>query len=249
MSTNNWQQILRSVEYPQVTVTLDFETYVDKEYNIKELSTVEYITDSRFDLLGLGIFESSQQFDNPKNCVFWPASKVSDRIKRLQEEYGNNLEKCTVVGQHLPFDAFILKHHFGILPKYTVDVLDLARHEDARRHNRLEDLCKYYKISVQKGDTKQFFGLHYNQMYPGKKTVLATYCRTDVIAETELFRLLLPKLTNPACEILLAHHTLLMFLRPLLNFDFELAKQLKQDMQKELEFALDKVSWVLEYAN
>ncbi len=237
----NYQEILQSVNFPTTAVTLDFETYFDDEYSMKKMSTVEFVTDSRFKFTGVGIFESKLPFDDPHNCVFWSADKVANRMKTLQNEYGKNLEGCTVVGQNLMFDCLMLSCHFGIIPKYTVDILNLARHEDSKRRNDLKHLCIYYETSVQKGDTQQFKGLTYRHMSPSTKKKLADYCRDDVIAETELFRLLLPKFSNPELELRVAHHTLLMYLRPLLEIDFQLAKELILAMQIELTTILNNI--------
>ena len=36
-------------------VTLDFETYYDKEYSLSKLTTEEYIRDDRFEIIGLAV--------------------------------------------------------------------------------------------------------------------------------------------------------------------------------------------------
>jgi len=223
--SKNWQQILKSVGYPTTAVTLDFETYFDKDYTLsgpKGLSNVEYVCDPRFAFTGLGIFTARQSFADEENCVFWEPIYINDAIKLLQDLFGKNLERCTLVGQNLMFDALILTEKFGIIPKYTIDTLNLARHEDSRRPNKLEKLCEYYDVGIKKGDTNQFKGLHWEDASPTQQKSWADYCRGDIIAETRLFRLLLPRLSNPSLEISLQQHTLELYLRPRLAFDFDL---------------------------
>jgi DNA polymerase bacteriophage-type len=232
------KEILKSAGFPEEVIVLDFETFYDSDYNLKKMSTVEYVTDPRFGITGLGLYD---YINTLPYCRFIPPERTTLQIETLQDIYGKNLENCTIVGQNLMFDCLILGWYFGIIPKYTVDILNLARHEDSQRHNNLAELCKIYKTSVQKGDTSQFKGLTYKQMSPGLQKRLQEYNKTDVLAEYELFETLLPKLSNPGVELRVADHTLKLFLNPRLNFDFELADNLIKEMQQELENTLGKV--------
>ena len=36
-------------------ITLDFETYYDKEYSLSKLTTEEYIRDERFEVIGVSV--------------------------------------------------------------------------------------------------------------------------------------------------------------------------------------------------
>ena len=36
-------------------ITLDFETYYDKDYSLSKLTTEEYVRDHRFEVIGVGI--------------------------------------------------------------------------------------------------------------------------------------------------------------------------------------------------
>lgn len=243
----NWQQILAKHHYPTTAVTLDFETSFSKDYSLSDLSNIEYICDERFEFSGLGIFTSRAPFDDPENCQFHAPERINFVIDSLCDDYGKNLEGCTLVGQNLMFDAMILHEKFGITPKYTVDTLNLARHEDSRRSNSLENLCKYYDIGVQKGDNTWAKGLHWNEMSPTQKNRHAGYCRGDIIATTKLFRLLLPLLTNPKVELPLQQHTLEMFLVPQFEFDFDLAEEIMAEMSDELDLVLNKVKWIESY--
>lgn len=240
---SNWQEILKSVDYPTTAVVLDFESYWDSECNLKKLSILEYLAHPKFELFGVGIDELKQPFQEP-HPAFW--TLYEERITRLQKEYGNDLEHCAVVGQNLMFDCMILKFFFGVVPKYTVDILNLARYEDARRHNRLEDLCKIYKTSVQKGNNEQFKNKTFSEI---DLVALAEYNRSDMIAETELLYLLLPKLENYAkVELPLQTHTLRMYLNTCFNFDFALANELISAMKNELKKSLLNVAWVTTYS-
>lgn len=248
MTDKNWQQILRSCGYPTTTVTLDFETFWSKDYTLNDMSMVEYVMDDRFDFTGMGVFACHQPFADPINCLFIPPERIEDQIRTLQRNYGDNWEGCTYVNQNIMFDGLILKEKFGIIPRFTVDTLNLARHEDSRRKNSLSKLCEYYDIGTEKGDTSISKGLHWKEMSPTTRKKWREYTDTDIIATTKLFRVLLPMLSNPKTELRLQQHTLEMYLTPRFEFDFELAGQLMDGMHEELDKALMDVKFITKYA-
>jgi len=232
----NWQTTLRKVKYPITVVVIDFETFFDDEYSLSKMSTVEFVTDSRFHFNSIATFEMSQPFSDSANVPFWGGEKaVRQKIEWLQKRYGDNFEQCTIVGQNLFFDSLILAIHFNIIPKYSVDVLHLARFIDSRRKNNLKYLCQYYDVGYIKGDTKQFKGLKYESMTDEQIREFAKYNRTDVSAETELFRLLLPQLSNPEIEIPLQQHTINLYLKPSFKLNYKLADEIKLQMKQELD--------------
>ncbi|KKL26424.1 hypothetical protein LCGC14_2395470, partial [marine sediment metagenome] len=47
-------ECLERIGYPTDLIMLDFESYFDDEYTLKDSSTIEYVTDSRWELLGCG---------------------------------------------------------------------------------------------------------------------------------------------------------------------------------------------------
>ena len=51
---NQVQQILSDINWPTDVLTLDFESYFDKEYSLKSLGITAYVADSRFAFTGLG---------------------------------------------------------------------------------------------------------------------------------------------------------------------------------------------------
>ncbi len=222
------QEILKLVNYPIDYLVIDFETYADKDYSFKNLSTVEYVMDARFDFLGCGFSK------NGCGCYFITKDYLRKEIDGLQTHYGQNLERATVIIQNAKFDALVLQEKFNIKPPYIIDILDLARYYDSRMKHGLADLAKMFKLKP-KGDTKQFMGLHYEDMTDEQKKALAEYCNTDIEIENDLFNILLPLLSNPEIEIPLARHTLGMYLNPRVRLNFDKAKVLVKKMEQEAE--------------
>jgi len=129
----NYQSILEKAGYPTTTLILDFESYYDKDYSLKKISTIEYVCDSRFELLGLG-YQNLEPFCEAE---FLEPKDIEWYIQLLKDQHGSDLEDCTIIGQNLFFDCLILKRHFGITPRYTVDIRDLDRVWDARDKHSL----------------------------------------------------------------------------------------------------------------
>jgi DNA polymerase len=245
-----WQEILKSVGYPPDVLVLDFESYFDSDYHLgrdkKSLSTIEYITDKRFELLGLGtrIEFGSGTFSDTK---FWgPKFLTSKTLGDIETIYGEgDLAGTTVIVQNAFFDITILKEKFGIVPKYIIDIKDLSKHYDARMSHKLEDLAKMYHLKA-KEDTKQFSGLHWDTMTVEQRQNLTDYSATDLEIEWELFKILLPLLTNPEIELKLARHTLDLYLNPRIKFDETKANELQAEMNLAMMHSIKKSGYTEE---
>ncbi|MBU2249778.1 MAG: hypothetical protein KKD77_23730, partial [Gammaproteobacteria bacterium] len=215
-------EILDACGYPTQTVVLDCESYFDAKYTLSKLSTYEYVCDKRFEELGWAVKVGGMQ---------------SRFVRKLPSLDWN---RVTVVMQNAPFDALVLAKHHQLYPPYIVDILDLARHIEPRWSNSLADLCKRHGL-IDKGDTKQFLGLHCN---PDdiRRPALREYAINDAEREYDLLKLLLPKLSNPKFELEIAAWTRNLFIRPVLRLNSKRAEQLKTNMNAEMKSALDKVS-------
>lgn len=231
------KDILKEAGYPMPVLVLDFETYFDKDYSLKKMSIMEYIQDKRFDFTGLGVQVPSGK------TLFAEKFGVRQLILDLEQLYGNQFRNVTVVVKNARFDIQILKEICYIVPPYIIDIEDLSRFYDSRMRHDLKTLAKTFKLPA-KGDTMQFKGLHYEDMSAEQKKALREYCLGDVDLESQLFELLLPYMSNPKFELWLARHTLDLTLNPVVDFDFALAKQLKEEMQTELDVCLNKVQWI-----
>lgn len=283
----NWVDILANADWPTDVVVLDFECYFDADYHMGRdaaaLSTVEYITDERFEDLGLGCVRvRANRAGMPPVPDFDHNS--GEVLTWLQGQYGANLEGCTVVAQNAAFDGGILAWRHKIVPPYVVDVLGLARHIDPGLRNDLASLCKRYGLT-DKGDTSQFKGFGLRQrlgpptldrfefskkkrkkpktprlyhtgdlesgglyqdilrqgMTPDMRQALADYCKNDVLQEWNLFKLLLPVLSNPTTELRLMRHTLGLFWEPCIGVDFEAGTQLVADMTAKVAGVAEEV--------
>ena len=247
----HWKDILSDANFPTDLVVLDFETFFSTDYSLKKLDTISYIMGSQFEVLGMSLARSCEGF-KPEWCSGWAETEIE--IEELQNEYGLNLEDCTVVAHNARFDCAVLKWRYGISPKYIVDTLGLANHWDSRAKNSLKEMSKRAGLP-DKGDTLNFKDWTYrdqvkkkggrgkdkNLMVPLPKITLemdkqlGEYAKRDVDNTWELFKWYLPRMSNPSTELHVNNHTLHLYLDPVFNVDVERGEDIKKEMGAELE--------------
>jgi hypothetical protein len=255
-----WRDVLRKVNYPQTVVILDFETYFDDEYKMagkgNGLSTIEYVRDSKFEVLLLSALKVTENFPDYENATWARVGEdeVAAYLKSLQEEFGPNLEGCTVGMQNARFDATVLSVKYDIRPPHLIDTLGLARHWNARAKNDLDSQAKRWHLPA-KGDTDEFKGLTFRSRFTIPKSRkkgpklpvqvpvitdeqlkrLCDYANNDVMREWELFTILLPKLSRPEIELPLMKQTLDLFIEPTLTVDYAKGDELIAKMEAEID--------------
>ncbi|KKL49676.1 hypothetical protein LCGC14_2313150, partial [marine sediment metagenome] len=236
------EQILEIANYPTDFVVIDFETYFDKEYSLSKMNIWAYITDERYQTIGCGFkfsYVPDDHYEVPDSWFVW-ANELSEYFETLRKYYGQHLENITIVMQNAPFDALILQEKFNISPKYIIDLKYLDAHFDSRRSHRLKDMAKRHKLQ-DKGDTMNFLGLHLEDMTEEQRLAMESYCKHDCKLEYELFEITLQHLTNQEEELIIARHTIDLYLKPRLKFDFDLADSIATDMQVYIDEACEKV--------
>ena len=235
-----YQEVLKLVDYPETCLVIDFETFYDQEYSLSKMSTIEYVCHRLFDFTGMGYQILSDPVIGDFKPFFAFKPDIHPYINALQDSFGLNFNAATVIFKNAKFDATILKEKFNILPRYIIDIDDLLRHYDARMSHRMKDVTEMFGLKP-KGKTENFKGLHYEDMDQKTKNVLRDYGINDVEIESNLFKILLPLLMNPVMEIPLARHTLDLYLRPRIQFDFKLAKNLQGKMQEKIDNIITEV--------
>lgn len=110
-------------------VTLDFETYWDKDYTLKKLNTIEYITDERFKAHGVSI-----QIDDGLP-LYYSGSEMEPALRTVFNE------PCLLVCQNTKFDGFILHHRYDIHPERYADTRSMSKALFPTGSSSLKDLC------------------------------------------------------------------------------------------------------------
>ena len=98
-------------------ITLDFETYYDKDFSLTKLTTEEYVRGEQFETIGVAVKvnnEPTQWFSgSDTDTAFW----------LHQFDWANHF----ALAHNAMFDAAILTWRYGIRPKAWLDTLSMAR--------------------------------------------------------------------------------------------------------------------------
>lgn len=194
-------------------VTLDFETYYDKDYSLTKLTTEEYVRDPRFEAIMLGVKVGA----GTTYTVLGP--DIASTLKKLK------LEECAVVAHHAHFDGFILSHHYGVKPKAWLDTLSMARGVVDGALS-LGSLAKWAELPSKGHEVIHAMGKHLADFTPSELNAYRQYCQNDVDLTHSLMLRLTPEHSRQ--ELQIADMVIRMFTEPVLGLSKELLQELHE---------------------
>lgn len=209
-------------------VFLDFETYYDKGYTLKDMSIEAYVRDPRFRALMLGVGVDRE-----------PVEVITDTYDITRRLVSLGLSEPNVITfiQNAKFDGFILRERYGIVPSNLICSRAMARFTGVSRMTR-ESLAAQNEFlgTAAKGDfIHQSKGImDIRQLSPEQQQEFIEYCRSDVEQLRENVFKMLPYMNGSALEFISMSE--LMYVDPLLELDEGLLvgyKQLLFDKQQE----------------
>jgi hypothetical protein len=161
-------------------VTLDFETYFDKDYSLSKLSTEEYIRDPRFEIHGLAIRWPDLEYGS----VQWYTAEEFDGGKYCKDQIAEWACLC----HHAQFDGLILSHHYGIKPALWLDTLSMSRLLLGNHvTHSLDGVRQQLGLPPKSTPYNLFKGLHWSEMGPVLQAQLADGCKDEVESIYEIF--------------------------------------------------------------
>jgi DNA polymerase len=188
-------------------ITIDFETYYDKEYGLKKFTTEEYIRDEKFEVIGVAVKD--------KGVTKW-VSGTYDEIKSFLDSY--NMHEHFVLGHNMKFDAAILSWHYDIHPLGLFDTMSMAQIIHGLTESvSLANLSKLYKLGEKGTEVLDALGKRRVDFTSNEMCSYAKYCMNDVELTYELFTELKDKFTSP--EMKLIDLTIRMFTEPKLELN------------------------------
>jgi DNA polymerase len=188
-------------------ITLDFETYYDKEYGLKKFTTEEYIRSDMFEVIGVAV--------NDGTTTYWNTG-THDEIKTFLK--GFDLEDSFVLGHNMRFDAAILSWIFDIHPLGLFDTMSMGQILHGLTESvSLANLSTFYGIGVKGTEVGDALGKHRLDFTSNEMASYAKYCINDVELTRQLFYKMKNKFTAP--EMRLIDLTIRMFTEPKLELN------------------------------
>lgn len=207
----------------QGIITLDFETYYDRDYSLSKLTTEEYIRDDRFEAIGVSIAFD----DKPAHWFTGDHEYIKARLKSLPwDELG-------LLAHNTMFDAAILNWRFGIRPAALFDTLTMARPLVGTGVKvGLAALAEQFGLGAKGDEVVRALGKRRKDFTKEELAAYGEYCRNDVMLTYKLFKLFL-SMGFPTKELKLIDLTLRMFTEPVLQLDKPLLVEHLQTLRAE----------------
>ena len=190
-------------------ITIDFETYYDKQFSLSKVTTEEYIRDPQFEVIGV-----SAKVDDGE--VQW-FSGTKEQTKRWLEQF--DWVNSVALAHNAMFDMAILSWVFGITPKKIADTLSMGRaiHAADGGGLSLKALAERYKLGVKGTEVNNALGKRRLDFTKEEMARYGDYCKNDTELTYELFKKLV--VGFPIVELNLIDLTLRMFTEPVLGLD------------------------------
>ena len=190
-------------------VTIDFETYYDRDYSLSKITTEAYIRSPLFEVIGVGVKVNNGPVDT------YSGEDAGKFLKSL--DYRDKAILC----HNTAFDGAILSWRFGIKPKLWFDTLSMARPKHAATvGGSLKALAVEYELGQKGEEVIQALGKRRKDFTPTELAAYMRYCANDVDLTYALFKKL--RKGFPTDELLVIDQTLRMYTEPTVELDADL---------------------------
>jgi DNA polymerase len=210
-------------------ITLDFETYYDREYSLSKLTTEEYVRSPQFEVIGVSIKH------NEGDAFFCPKPEVEQLLRSI--DWSDKFVVC----QNTAFDGAILNWRYGIAPKVWCDTLGMSRalHPHDKSHSLAAQALRE-KVGAKGTEVVQAIGKHYADFTSEELGRYADYCVNDTELTYKLFHTYMLG-GFPMVELKLIDLTLRMFIEPVLELNQQLLLTHLEEVKDNKQALLDTV--------
>ncbi len=209
-------------------LTIDFETYYDREFSLSKITTEEYVRDPRFETIGVSV-----QVDDGEPVWF-----SGDQVATYQFLRGYDWEENLALAHNAPFDASILTWVFGIKPRGWLDTLSMGRAlHGTEVGGSLKVLAEHYGIGEKGTEVLNALGLRRTDFPADQLTRYGEYCKNDVALTYQLFMHMAQGF--PGTELRLIDLTVRMFSDPVLRLDTKVLEKHLATVKAKKETLLD----------
>ena len=190
-------------------ITLDMETYYDKEYSLSKMTTEEYIRDPRFQVIGV----STMVGDQEPVWVSGPASTIMAHLRALP------WDDAMLLCQNTMFDGAILSWRCGIKPKALADTMLMSRAiYGVEVSHSLKAIAERLGIGIKGTEVLNALGKRRTDFTEEQLADYGQYCINDVALTHHAFHRFMG-MGFPKGELKLIDVTLRMFTDPMLELD------------------------------
>lgn len=210
--------------------TIDFESYYDKEYSLRNMTPVEYILDPRYETIMLSVKR--------------PGKKVFNLEAHQVQEFFNLLDpkETIMVSYNSLFDACIAAWRYNFVPALIIDAMGMVRawcgHD--MKSVALAAAAPHLGVGFKGHEVTKMMGFHTQDIKnAGMWDAYADYCNIDSILTEAIFHKLMA-LGFPTSELLVQDLVLRMAVVPQFELnEQELASHLN-DVLQEKDLSLTK---------
>ena len=209
-----------------ILITVDLETYYDKDFSLRKMTTESYIRDPRFEVIGVGLKVNNGDTE-------W-ASGTHDEIKEYLHTF--DWESSVLLCHNTLFDGAILSWLFDVHPRILTDTLCIARAlHGVEVGGSLAALAQRYDIGEKGTEVLDAIGKRRIDFTEEQLDKYGDYCVNDVELTYKLFSIM--GANFPKQELRVIDRTLRMFTEPMLDLDLpmleshlEITRQTKEDL-------------------
>ena len=192
-------------------LTIDFETFYSREFNLTKVTTEEYIRSPEFEVIGVAV----QIDDGEPEWFSGDAESMHQFLKKF--DWANSL----ALAHNAPFDGAILNWVYGLSPKGWLDTLSMGRAlHGTNVGGSLKVLANYYNLGEKGTEVENAMGKRRVDFSPEQLAAYGDYCKNDVTLTWNLFGQMSKGF--PQVELRLIDLTVRMFTEPVLQLDMHL---------------------------
>ena len=202
-------------------ITVDFETYYDKDFSLRKVTTEAYIRDPQFEVIGVGVKVNDGQTE-------W-ASGTHEQIKSYLHTF--DWADAMLLCHNTMFDGAILAWIFDVRPRVLADTLCIARAlHGVEVGGSLHALTQRYNLGTKGTEVLDAKDKHRLDFTPEELGRYGDYCINDVELTYKLFMKMAKGF--PRQEMRIIDMTLRMFTEPMLDLDIGLLRQHLENTKK-----------------
>lgn len=192
-------------------LTVDFETYYDKEYSLSKMTTESYLRDPRFEVIGVAVKKDDE-------ATRW-CTGTKDEVKTFLSQF--DWKNSYALAHNMAFDGAILAWHFDITPMYYLDTLSMARPITGDSvGGSLAKLAKHFSLGEKGTEVLNALGKRRLDFANADLEQYGNYCVNDVDLTYDLYKIL--KKTTPAKELYIIDLMLRMYTDPVIVLNTKL---------------------------